>query len=339
MTVTCTLNIMKYIILLTIGSILIISALSAPYTIKKRVFYNIQISNTYEPSAKSLYISSITGNKKGLSRKLKKTFQNYGLLHLMTPSGIHLSSIIVLIKFHRLFAIFFMILILCFLQKYDTYNSMERILIFRLISSIFPKVINPHYIFISTLIIAVFIGHYHNSPLSLCFSLLFWGTIILFKENKIKLIFFLNFTLLFTSSLMDHQIAPSSILINPLFTFIYSLFFPVLFINLLLPSDLNLDIPVNFFLNSLIDTLTTFQRFDPFPLVKIKSLTLIIGLILLHFRKFKLYLFILLLNVSDLQKCKINYSPTTIINIPEYQSGDVKCKVKMFRIKCKKKAL
>ena len=38
----------------------------------------------------------LTGDKKGLSRKIIKHHKNLNLMHLMTPSGLHLSSLLIM---------------------------------------------------------------------------------------------------------------------------------------------------------------------------------------------------------------------------------------------------
>ena len=53
----------------------------------------------YSPYQKSTIAKSyLLGQKRGLSRKVKKAHHKLHLLHLMTPSGLHLSSALLFIK-------------------------------------------------------------------------------------------------------------------------------------------------------------------------------------------------------------------------------------------------
>ena len=46
---------------------------------------------------KSFYLGTQIGNKDGISKSLKDNIKKFGLIHLLTPSGIHLSSILLFV--------------------------------------------------------------------------------------------------------------------------------------------------------------------------------------------------------------------------------------------------
>lgn len=282
---------------------------------KKRSYIQIPThSKFYSKETQQLIKSAITGNKKQLSRKLKNIFSDYGLLHLLTPSGLHLSSLLI-IRTSSTFFILLYILIFWYLAQHATYNSMERVLIFKIITLVSKRYLKMslEIIFIITFWISLLIGHYQNSALSFLFSLYFWGTILIFRHSKISTIIYLNIGLYLVASLTDSYVMPSSLIINPILTFIFSSYFPILLIGTLSQASFLLKLN-NLFISNFIALLQIISQSDPLPKVSVSLPIILIFILLFQSKRFKLAVLILCLNTNSLNinSKRINQSQSLI---------------------------
>ena len=143
-----------------------------------------------------LYHSFLCGNKKLIPRKTKSNYKILNLYHLFTPSGIHLSSVYLVLSpiFYLLNLLSphlsYLIQILISLLSYtlNGFYSIKRICSIRaiqIISKIFKININIFYVFIFWFFIDYLFGTYQQSPLSWIYSFLFLG-IILSSTNRPK---------------------------------------------------------------------------------------------------------------------------------------------------------
>jgi competence protein ComEC len=210
--------------------------------------FNTERLKSWKTNESALYHSSQTGDKTKVSPVLKKALKQFGLIHLLTPSGIHLSSLLLFIflflkrKFHKY--IYFSLLFL--FMPLTGFYSLKRILIFHILKSC--KLSNQSS-FIFTFIIDILIGGYLNSPLSFAFSFLCWGVIIFTNGSKLKLVYNLFLSQLIISYFSNFPINPISILINPLFTSIFSFLFPVMSINFWFFNENPVDSTIIYFFN------------------------------------------------------------------------------------------
>jgi hypothetical protein len=184
--------------------------------------------------------------------------------------------------------------------------------------------------------------------MSFIYSALFWGTIMIFKDNKIKLLLYLNISLFFISSLNGQEASPLSIFINPLITGVISSFFPILFINQFTSHFINSDLLINYFFKLFISLIRLINELDPFPLIYIGTTTLVIFTICLYFKKNKLAIFLLCFNMTGIQKPIHGAKSPLIVNLGDKTEIvflkknwihfiDQKCKIENMRIFCKKK--
>lgn len=178
----------------------------------------------------SFYISSQTGDKSEISRKLKSSLKEFGLIHLLTPSGIHLSSLLLFIflfikkKFYKYIYFAFLLLII----PVSGFYSLKRILYFHIFKCFR---LSTEAAFICTFIFDLLIGGFSNSPLSYAFSFLCWGVIIFSQKSKIQVIYNLFLAQLIICYFNQSEINILSIIINPIFTSLFSFVFPILSIN------------------------------------------------------------------------------------------------------------
>jgi len=73
---------------------------------KLAIPHNIDKKN-YSKDVFYIYRAMTSGNKRGLNRKLKTVMKNFGLMHILTPSGIHLSSVLSIFRFTPKISFFF----------------------------------------------------------------------------------------------------------------------------------------------------------------------------------------------------------------------------------------
>lgn len=309
----------------------------------------------------NLYRSVMTGSKQDVNKELINALRYYGLIHLLTPSGIHLSSLGVFIKlltsFHLAFEFVFIFLCLIGLRFYDGYYSMERVLIFRAISKLIPSLTRhkdgSEYIFIFTILLSLILGHFQKSSLSLIYSMAFWGTIIFYRNNPIKVLFYMNFMLYFMGSFTGEAHSLLSLIINPIFTIIMSSVFPLLVTNIFL-SHFSLDFIskiINNFFNIYSTSIIYLHSIDPLPAISLSTLSLGIFIFLFQFKKIKTSFFIICLFAQAPNPKKINfqnksytkYNPTGVYYSKKrlywIYSKNISCKNFDLEFYCKKKAL
>lgn len=199
---------------------------------KTRFNKNIKIKK--QNQAQAFYNASQTGDKSTLSRENITNLKRLGLIHLLTPSGIHLSSILCLFLFllskkQKFFL--FSLLIITSLYFPNLY-SLKRVLYFHLFYLIPNSKLNKLYFsFICTFLLDLIIGGYTASPLSYCFSFIFWGVIIFSKGSYERVILLFIAQLVTILVLGKGKINLLAIFMNPILTFIYSSLFPIFSLN------------------------------------------------------------------------------------------------------------
>jgi competence protein ComEC len=173
--------------------------------------------------------SYLLGQKKGLSRKIKKAHHKLHLLHLMTPSGLHLSVALLIFKkyFKKKIILQLLLLLISIMTLFmGDYNALRRMAIFGLTKN-----------FIVTFIIDFFLGGWHQSPFSFALSFLFLGLILINKNNPKKILardFFIAQILI--AYFFQQQVYPIGFFIGFFLTPIISSLFPLYLIDFLFPG-------------------------------------------------------------------------------------------------------
>lgn len=182
---------------------------------------------------KAFYIAAQTGDKTSLHSKNKIALKEFGLIHLLTPSGIHLSSIlgIFLIFLPRKFHIGIFLFALILVLNQPGLFSLKRVLYFQIISFFLKGSHKNQISFVLTFLLDALLGGYNLSPLSYAYSFLFWGVIIFtnggFAAIALNLFLAQLIAIYFTSSSINFF----SIIINPIITTLYSFLFPMFSFN------------------------------------------------------------------------------------------------------------
>lgn len=176
----------------------------------------------------SLWHAIVTGDKSRLSKDQLQKYKHMGLMHVLTPSGLHLGSVIWLQKLlpQRLFiaALFFLSMGISLLP---TYFPIKRILIFKWFK--LSTNVNNELLFLLTFIMDLCLGFYSQSPMSSLLSFLFWGTIITHKKFQgPSLLKKMSLNLLLVNLIFLQSTSFLAFFINPLVSLFVGISFPLL---------------------------------------------------------------------------------------------------------------
>jgi predicted membrane metal-binding protein len=220
-------------------SIILFSLPSTPSrTYKKRASSPIGKS-IKNKTTRLLLKSYVLGEKRGLSKKIIQDFKALNLMHLFTPSGLHMSSVLLILSF-VLKRLPWLQIVLCLLPfGFGGFYAIKRLCLLRLICILNKKL--PYKLDIFWLFIIVFsldfiFGTYSQSPMSFSASFLFLGILFSLKDNNVFTLawgFFSGQVLLayfFHEPFTHLGFIPGFIL-----TAIFSLLFPFYLIGLLIP--------------------------------------------------------------------------------------------------------
>ena len=138
---------MKYLVLLLFTCCLAKSINNSPHSPSKtRTFF--KLSKTEDILTKRNYIvykKSLTGDKTKLPKLINNSFQKYGLYHLLTPSGLHLSSLFFINILPMAIQVIILTFILFTILPMQSYFSLERIIIYKLIFYFGKFYLNKYY--------------------------------------------------------------------------------------------------------------------------------------------------------------------------------------------------
>jgi hypothetical protein len=287
----------------------------------------------YKPPYKShpFYQGVLFGNKRALKLNIKRKFKRLGVLHLLTPSGIHLSSLLILPKifFPKLLTPILVLLSLALTLFDHSYYSLLRVTNFLLIRRMTK--LSFQKCFALTFLFDLVLGHYHQSPLSFTYSFAFWGVFI-FAQNKYFILRNYVVIILIISVVNAEAFYPFAVVTNFILTPLFSLLYP-LFITIHW-SEVGTLI-ADMFLN-IINTADTLLLYTP----SLLNITYYLPLFILRNKFFVLYLLLLSL---PLENQSIRYSPGKYyIKAPQAESPRIRNsnKLKYLRgINCKSKIM
>lgn len=183
----------------------------------------------------------MTGEKKGITSKTTDDFKSLQLGFLFSPSGIHLSSLIlalfflikkILSKRHFKFLYFSALTFAFFLP----YLAIKRIVCFRLLlmlRSKFKLKASIEVIFLLTFVVSFLLGHFKESPLGFIYSFLFMGTFISLRDySRIKVLIGLLAAHLLIDLFNGETVSPLSLIINIPFLGFFSFLMPLSYLYL-----------------------------------------------------------------------------------------------------------
>jgi len=188
-----------------------------------------------------LLLSYTTGDRIGLSKHVKDVHNQLYIMHLFTPSGIHLSSIYLVLlpllalikkrnrKFYHLILTFISLMPL-FLSGF---YSVKRVAMLRAICSI-TKLANLNvslwWSFIGAFSLDLLFGALNKSPFSFIFSFLFLGAIIsVSKASQTHFVIAIMGGQFLISFINNGSVNILGVLLGIFATSIFSILFPIIF--------------------------------------------------------------------------------------------------------------
>ncbi len=264
-------------------------------------------------------------------RVLKEQLKKLGLIHLLTPSGIHLAPLKSLLRMTFLMRFFSFVFMGIFFLPH--LFSLKRIVLLHFLPRGISPLIGLFFVFIGDVIR----GGFQASPLSFCFSLLFLG-ILFFRPPRMWLHFFMGQIMI--NYFFQTSISPIAFLLSPLLTFIFVCFFPFLLLTYFLPLfSLQLQMAkylVEVFL-VIVQKASLVVGF--FPLIQV-NMFLLVGFGLFLFGKRKWAIGLILLSVHDVNFQKRKHIPLKLPQRIYSPRGIHKCrhqlKNEIWIIKCRK---
>lgn len=174
-----------------------------------------------------LWESILTGRSAPLSRWMKERYQRLGLSHLFTPSGFHLSAVlmpflkIITARTHQ----FYFLTLLCLLSLLlPGMAALKRMLMIKTQQ----RLLGQHWGFILALLFDVLFGGFQRGTLSFTYSFLFLGIIYSgVRGSGLVLYFFLGQILI--ALFQGNDVSPLFIFFSPLLNLAFGLAMPLLF--------------------------------------------------------------------------------------------------------------
>ncbi|MCF8059180.1 MAG: hypothetical protein K9K67_07780 [Bacteriovoracaceae bacterium] len=197
------------------------------------------LTSSYRPlpviSSKPIINAYLSGNKQGLSSELLKVHQSLNLQHLMTPSGLHLGSLLLIIGLftkRRKVLFIFLVVLAGALFPYDGIDSLKRMILFGIFrNNPFIKLQSTKS-FALTFFSTFLLGQYAENPLSFCLSFIFLGTILI-APNKGVLFIFLFLLQALLSAWFSRDFSPLGSIYGLLISLVSPLVFPLFVIETL----------------------------------------------------------------------------------------------------------
>lgn len=182
----------------------------------------------------------VLGIRRGVKREWKDWHTNLGLQHILTPSGIHLSSILFLtlplkkLKKYVFLKFLFSVSSLIIYFYVPGFFALKRIIIFRTLR--YWKFNNHSIIttFFLTFLIDYIFGGYEKNSLSFCYSFLFFGTLLSSPTGMFSKTFSMWGAFLLSGLFNGQDWNAITLLANPIITAVFTLVFPIIFITFII---------------------------------------------------------------------------------------------------------
>ena len=201
--------------------------------------YQAKVKERFKkPENANVLFSFITGNKNGISPYTKKAFKRTNLSFLLSPSGLHLSILIMILLYplnkfkNKIIKRTAKIMLLPSLFFLPEFYSLQRSSLLRLLFQfkfIAKLRVTLEHIFLLTFLGSFLLGHFHRSPMGFIYSFAYLGIFFSLREYpKIMLIAGLFSIQLVLALFSGEKASLLSIPFGLLGSFIFSLLFPLL---------------------------------------------------------------------------------------------------------------
>lgn len=176
-----------------------------PYVFAK---YSSEIKSSFRRAEYgNLFFAFIFGVKQGISPETRNAFKKNNLGFLLSPTGIHLSGLFLLLNFFlnrftnkkgKKRVKIFLLTLLLFIPNQD---SLKRLAFLRLsfqLRGLTKRKISSSHVFLFVLIVSFCAGHFFHSPLGFLISIFYIGTFFFVsEENRFRL-----FVILFANQIL-----------------------------------------------------------------------------------------------------------------------------------------
>lgn len=173
-----------------------------------------------------LWESMLTGRSAPVARWIKDQYRDLGLNHLFTPSGFHLSAVMLpFMKFIKAknWQLMLLIIIAVGVFSLTGQGALKRMVLIKIDQNLFGQKTG----FIIALLMDILFGSFSDSPLSFCYSFLFLGIIY---SGSILLFLWFFFAQCLIAYFSGELISPFIILLSPMLNLAFALSMPLLFV-------------------------------------------------------------------------------------------------------------
>lgn len=185
---------------------------------------------TLPPPEKALlgiWESMLTGRSTQVNKDLKRSYRALGLSHIFTPSGFHLSAVLMPVK--KLLGSNRYLLLLYILLAIPLYfipglAALKRMLLIKCGQQLTGQKTG----FFIAITLDLIWGSFQQAPLSMTYSFLFLG-IIYSGSRGLNLLFWFFVAQAFLALFQNVQLSPLILFINPVLSMLFGMAMPVLF--------------------------------------------------------------------------------------------------------------
>jgi hypothetical protein len=288
-----------------------------------------------------LWESMLTGRSAPVSKWIKNQYKTLGLNHLFTPSGFHLSAVMLpfikLIK-SRIWQLWILIFVGAGVFSMVGQGALKRMVLIKVNQNLLGQKTG----FIVALLMDMLFGSFTDAPLSFCYSFLFLG--IIYSESGLLFLWFF-FAQCLIAYFNGNHISPLVMVLSPILNVAFAAAMPLLFLLAFPLCDWQIQVGLKILtgLQKLVEISAHLTQLVPTWEINMGVL-LCFGLF--YFRKQKLLLLAMLLLTSslnqDLDKIpsfgKYDYVPQgNVVKIVPNEAGetvyfsDGKCKRELIR--------
>ncbi len=189
-------------------------------------------------SPSPLVNSYLTGQKRGLTKDLKTIHQELNLQHLMTPSGLHLASLLLILGLFfkgQKIQFSFLLVLGALVWPYTGLDSFKRMILFGLLRKNPLKPLTLKTSFILTFVLAFITGQYFKNPLSFSLSFIFIGALIL-SRNRLYTFILLGFIQIIIGNWFESTTSPMGIILGLTISMISPIVFPLFILESIFPA-------------------------------------------------------------------------------------------------------
>ncbi len=175
-----------------------------------------------------LWESMLTGRSAPLSRLIKKQYKALGLNHIFTPSGFHLSAVLLpvlyLIRGSRP-QLYLLMLLGVGIMALPGFSALKRMILIKMCQRMFDLKLG----FILAGSLDIMVGTFQTSTISFTYSFLFLG-IIYSGFSGLRLVIWFFIAQLLLAYFQGQEVSPLLLMLSPVLNLIFTGVMPLLFI-------------------------------------------------------------------------------------------------------------